>query len=280
MALPRYPARSETHTLGCTSLLRRLLPALVAIAALLASCGTPAAPALTDPNEILTRGLQATADLKSFHMELTLDGTVADPGSGQTFPLSNTSIEGDFDLEHKALSASFGVMGFSGDVRVVDDAAYVKMSLTGPQWIKSEVTPAASGDPMEAVTDPAAAIAELRTFLERDGVETRLLAEGTCGDRACYHVQLSLSADLLDEAATEAGETATLPSSMFPDGIDIDVFFDKEKLYLSRLALDLAGSEVGDVSAVLNLSRVDEAVTVEAPPADEVTEGGAGLPFP
>jgi hypothetical protein len=257
-----------------------LLPALVVLVALLAACSAPAAPVLTDPNEILTQGLQATADLKSFHMELTLDGTVTDPTSGQTFPLSNTSIEGDFDLEHKALAASFGVMGFAGDVRVVDDAAYVKMSLTGPQWIKTEVTPTASGDPMGAVTDPASAIAELRTFLERDGVETRLLDDGSCAERACYHVQVSLSADVLDEAATEAGETATLPSSMFPDGIDLDVFFDKEKLYLSRLALDLSGSEVGDVSAVLNLSKVDEAVSVEAPPADEVTEGGGGLPFP
>ena len=260
-------------------MLRRLLPAFVVLATLLAACGTPAAPALTDPNQILTQGLEATAKLKSFHMELTLDGTATDPSSGSTFPLNNTSIEGDFDLEHKALAASFGVMGFSGDVRLVGDAAYVKMSLTGPQWIKTEVTPAASGDPMGAVTDPATAIAELRTFLERDGVEATLLADGTCAERACYHVQLSLSADLLDEAAAASGETATLPSSMFPDGLDIDVFFDKEKLYLSRLALDLAGSEVGDVSAVLNLSKVDEAVSVEAPPADEVTEG-AGLPFP
>lgn len=256
----------------------RLLPALLVLAAILAACA-PAAPALTDPNEILTRGLQATAELDAFHVALELDGTVADPSSGSTFPLSGTSIEGDFDLANERLSASFAVMGFSGDVRVVDGASYVKMSLTGPKWIKSDVEATASGDPMSAVTDPAEAIAELRAFLERDGVDASLLADGTCSERPCYHVQLTVSAELLDEVATEQGETDTLPSSVLSDGLLLDLFFDKAELYLSRAALDISGGELGEVSAVLTLSNVNQAVSVEAPPADEVTEGG-GLPFP
>ena len=132
---------------------------------------------------------------------------------------------------------------------------------------------------MAAVTDPSEAIAAMRTFLERDGVETALEADGSCDDRPCYHVVLTVSPELLDAAAAEGGETATVPSELLPDGLEIDLFFDKERLHLARVALDLAGSDVGDVSAVLALTNVDEAVDGEAPPADEVTEG-EGLPFP
>ena len=264
---------------GVSLVLRRLLPALVVLGVLLAACGAPAAPTLTDPDEILAQGLEATANLKTFHLELSLDGRVTDPGSGSTFPLSGTSIEGDFDLQNQRIAATFSAMGFAGDLRLVDGASYLKMSLTGPQWIRSDIDPGASGDPMGAVTDPAAAIAELRTFLERDGVEAALEADGSCDDRPCYHVVLTVSAELLDAAAAEQGGTATVPSELLPDGLEVDLFFDKEKRYLSRVALDLAGSEVGDVSAVLTLSDVDEPVDVEAPPADEVTDG-EGLPFP
>ncbi len=259
-------------------MLRRLLPAFVVLVAILAACA-PAVPTLTDPNEIMAQGLEATGELDTFHLELELDGTVADPSSGSTFPLSGTTVTGDFDLANEKVSASFAVMGFSGDLRVVDGASYMKMSLTGPKWLKSEVEASASGDPMGAVTDPAEAIAEVRAFLERDGVEASLLADGTCNDRPCYHVQLTISAELLDELATEQGETETLPSSMLPDGLLVDLFFDKAALYLARATLDVSGSDLGEVSAVLTLSKVNEAVSVEAPPADEVTEGG-GLPFP
>lgn len=269
----------RAYVTGVSLVLRRLLPALVALGILLAACGTPAAPVLTDPDEILAQGLEATANLNSFHLQLSLDGRVTDPTSGSTFPLSGTSVEGDFDLENQRIAATFSAMGFSGDVRLVDGASYLKMSLTGPQWIKSEVAADASGDPMDALRDPAAAIAELRTFLERDGVETVLEADGSCDDRPCYHVVLTLSPELLDEAAAEQGQSQTVPSEVLPDGLEVDLFFDKEKRHLARLGLDLAGSEIGELSATLAISKVDEPVDVEAPPADEVTEGG-GLPFP
>lgn len=259
-------------------MIRRLLPVLAALAVLVAACAAPAAPALSDPNEVLAQGLEATANLKSFHMEFALDGTVADPTSGSTFSLSGTKVEGDFDLANKRASATFAAMGFDGEVRVLDGASYMKMAMLGPQWIKSDV-PDEAEDPLAAAGDMSEAIAEMRTFLDREGVSSELLADDTCDERACYHVKMTLSSELLDEAASEAGESAMLPSQLFPDGLGVDLFFDKEKLYLSRASIDLTGSDIGDVSAVLTFTNIDEAVTVEAPPADEVSEG-EGLPFP
>lgn len=260
-------------------MLRRLLPLLVVAVGLLTAC-SPAAPALTDPKEIISKGLEATANLKSFHMELTLDGTLTDPSSGSTFPLSNTSIQGDVDLADQKLAATFSVMGFSGEARFLEGASYLKVSLTGPKWVKSDVTPSASGDPTAALGDLKAAINELRTFLDRDGVDSRLLDEATCNDRACYHVKVDLSPELLDAAAAEAGQSSMAPSALLPDGLALDLFFDREKLYLSRVAIDLSGSQLGDLTAALAFTKFDEAVTIEAPPSDEVTEGSGGLPFP
>ena len=261
-------------------MIRRLLPALIVLAALVAACAAPGAPTLTDPKQVVTQGLEATANLKSFHLELSLDGSVTDPDSGATFPLSGTSIEGDFDLENSRLAATFAAMGIAGEIRVLDGASYMQLGMLGPQWIKTDVEAEASGNPLGAAADVSESINDLKAFLDREGVESELLDDATCEDRPCYHVQMTLSREVLQDAASETGEAELLPTDMFPDGLALDLFFDKERNYLARVAIDLAGSEVGDLSAVINFTQIDEAVSVEAPPADQVTEGGEGLPFP
>lgn len=260
-------------------MLRRLLPLLVVLAGILAACGA-ATPALTDPKEVISKGLEATANLKSFHMELTVDGTVKDPSSGNTFPLSGTSITGDVDLAAKKVAATFAVMGFNGEARFLDNASYLKMSLTGPKWVKSDVTPSASGNPAAALDDLKGSIDQLRTFLDRDGVDSRLLDGATCNDRPCYHVKVTLSPALLDAAAADAGQSSMKPRQLLPNGLALDLFFDREKLYLSRVAVDLTGSQVGDLNAALSFTKFDEGVTIDAPPSDQVTEGAGGLTLP
>jgi hypothetical protein len=260
-------------------MLRRLLPLFVVLAGLLAACA-PTTPALTDPKEIIAKGLEATASLKSAHMELTVDGTLTDPSSGSTFPLSNTSVEGDVDLANQKLAATFRVMGFTGEARFIDRSSYVKLGLTGPKWVKADAAASAFGLPVGALGDVQGAITELRAFLERDGVESRLLDEATCSDRACYHVKVDLSPELLDAAAADAGQSSMTPSELLPEGVALDLYFDREKLYLSRVAIDLTGSQVGDVTASLAFTKFDESVTIDAPPPDQVTEAPSGLPFP
>jgi hypothetical protein len=258
-------------------MLRRLLP-LLALAGMLAACAG-SSPALSDPKEIIAKGLEATANLKSFHLELTVDGTAKDPSSGTSIPLSGTSVTGDVDLAAKKVGAAFSLAGISGEARLIDTAAYLKTALTGPGWVKSDVTPTASSDPLAALGDLKASIEKVRAFLDRDGVESRLLDQATCNDRACYHVKVTISPELLDTTAADAGQSSMAPSTLLPDGLALDLFFDREKLYLSRVAVDLTGSKVGDVSAALAFTKFDEPVTIDAPPPDQVTEGG-GLTLP
>lgn len=260
-------------------MLRRLLPLLVLLAGMLAACAA-SAPALTDPKEIISKGLEATANLKSFHVELTVDGTAKDPSSGSTIPLSGTSINGDVDLGAKKLAVTFSLAGaISGEARLIDNATYLKTALAGPGWVKSDVTPTASSDPLAALDNLKASIDQLRSFLDRDGVDSRLLDQATCNDRACYHVKVTISPELLDAAAANVGQSSMAPSALLPDGLSLDLFFDREKLYLSRVAVDVSGGQVGDVSAALAFTKFDQPVTIDAPPPDQVTDGG-GLTLP
>jgi hypothetical protein len=200
--------------------------------------------------------------------------------AGAPGPVDPAAFQQAVDLANQKLAATFSVMGFSGEARLLDGASYLKVSLTGPKWVKSDVTPSASGDPTAALGDLKAAINELRTFLDRDGVDSRLLDEATCNDRACYHVKVTISPELLDTTAADAGQSSMAPSTLLPDGLALDLFFDREKLYLSRVAVDLSGSQLGDLTAALAFTKFDEAVTIEAPPSDEVTDTGSGLTLP
>jgi hypothetical protein len=251
---------------------------MVLLGGMLAACAS-STPALSDPKEVIAKGLQATADLKSFHLELTVDGTAKDPTSRTTISLSGTSVTGDVDLSARKVGAIFSLVGITGEARLIDNAAYLKTAFTGPGWVKSDVTPTASSDPVAALGDLKASIEKVRAFLDRDGVESRLLDQATCNDRACYHVQVTISPGLLDSAAADAGQSSMAPSTLLPDGLALDLFFDRAQLYLSRVAVDLSGSKLGDVSAVLAFTKFDQPVTVDAPPADQVTEGD-GLTLP
>ena len=105
----------------------RRLPAafaLVAVAAIsLTACsGTPSAPALTTPDDIITAALKSTEGAKSFHADATVDGNLSGDlmgsGTSQSFNLAGTTASADVDLANKAVHASFAVpalLGLSGD---------------------------------------------------------------------------------------------------------------------------------------------------------------------
>ena len=178
-------------------MLRRLAPALIVMLAVLAACqGTPA---LTDPAEIITQGFDATADLKSFHVSVAVDGTVTEPESGGTFSLEGPTLEADIDIDGEQLSFSFAVpamMGLAGELRIVGHDAWVKVSMLGTKWQHmdlGEFLPGASAAPSAmASPDIQAMIDEVRDFLAKDGVLTTKEEDVNCGDRKCYHVQVTV----------------------------------------------------------------------------------------
>ena len=113
-------------------MLRRLAPAMVVMLAVLAACqGTPA---LTDPTDIITQGLEATTSLKSFHVSLALDGSITMPETGGSIDLGSTSLEADVDIGGKQAHLNFAVpafLGLSGEALLIGQDLWVKTSMGG-----------------------------------------------------------------------------------------------------------------------------------------------------
>lgn len=257
-------------------MLRRLAPVLLAMVAVLVACQST--PAYTDPTDIITKGLEATTSLKSFHMSLALDGTFKMSPTGGTVNLGSTSLDADVDISAKQAHLSFAVpalLGVTGDVILIGKDLWVKTSMGGDKYshMSSNIT-GVSFQP-SASPDTAAMVKQVKDFLAKDGVVTKKLADVACGDRQCYQVSVSIPSSLMKDA----GSVASLdPSTVFGDALVLNLLFDREKLWLTSVSTDVASDKLGTFSVTLNFSKFDEAVTVSPPPDAQVTEGE--FPFP
>ena len=255
-----------------------LLVALITSLALAACASAPAAPPLTDPKEILVKSVEALAKAKSVHLAASLTGTFNGDlmGSGQAteFRLDGTTAEGDLDIAGKKFRLSFSVpafLGLNGELIQVGQNTYVKTSLTGAKYQKET----SAELPVDEVTDPAKAGEGIRQFLELPGITPTKVADATCGDnKDCYQVEIDLSSE----------DLAALESSVPAAGADLDdaaikmtFGVEKETLRMSKLVLSVTAGTQGSADLTLNMTKWDEAVTVNEPPADQVSEGGGLL---
>ena len=259
------------------SVFRRLIPIFAASALLLAACGqsAPPTPAL-DANQIITKGLEATTKLQSLHLDVALDGQLTLPQLGGV-RLSDSTLGGDLDLARKLAHLTFSLpklFGLAGEVIVTGPATYIKTTLTGAKWQKQDNT---TGGSIPEVQDPTKALAELGTFLKKDGVEARKLADAKCGDANCYQVELTIPSALLDGAAVSAGTSA---SEVIGDALVLNLQFDREKLYLTTVSTSIDNAQAGTFSATISLSGFDQPVTISEPPASDVEASGGGFTLP
>jgi hypothetical protein len=259
--------------------LRRFTPALAAATLLLAACAG-AGPAITDPKEIVTTGLEATAELTSVHVVLSVDGTATIPDLGGELNLSGTELDGDIDLENERAHLEFSVppmFGLTGEIIQIGQESYMKTSLTGAMWSKST---AEEGGPVSEAMDPQEQLDEVREFLDEDGVQVEKLDDTDCGDGTCYAVRMTIPAEVLAESG-DGGEGGALDPGELAGGEDLvlNLLFDRQENWLVELSTALSAESVGELTLTLTLSDFNQSVEVEAPPADEVTEDGGGLPF-
>jgi hypothetical protein len=261
-----------------SSITSRLAPAVALLALLsfgLAACSS-AAPAVSDPKEILTKGVANLEGTKSFHMDLGLAGSIklnlggsASAGSGTPFPLDGTSVVGDVDVAGKkiALTASVpALMGFKADVIVADNAAYVRAPLLTQSnlWVKTPIT----GSAASTVTDPQKTIDEMKKFLDQPGVNPTKQADEKVGDQDCYKVTFTIPASSINSAAGAAA--SQLPGGVKVGDLSATAWVRKSDMKLTKLAADVPLGDMGTPSLTLTLSKFDEPVTITAPPADQV----------
>ena len=124
-----------------------LLTLVGSLALIAAACGpsTPAAPALTDPIDILVKSAETLSTTKTVHIEVAVSGSVnvdlMGTGTTSAFPLDGTTATADVDVVNKNAKATFaapGLLGINGELIQVGTTSYVKTSLTGAKYQKQE----------------------------------------------------------------------------------------------------------------------------------------------
>ncbi|HEU4572364.1 MAG TPA: hypothetical protein VFR93_06730 [Candidatus Limnocylindrales bacterium] len=263
-------------------------PALLALASLLvvfaAACqGAPAAPALTDPKEILTKSVASLKDVKTFHVDAELSGKVnADiagtggSGSGSQFDLAGTKGTLDVDTANKKVHATASIpalLNTALEAIVLPDSLYYKV--TGPLGSGDTYTkvPVESAAASQVPTDPQQAISELQSALDKLPSPPTKQADAKCGNVDCYDVQIKLT-----EADLASLSPSAAPSGFTNGAITVDVFSQKSDLRPVKVVATMSSTEMGTATLTLGLTY-DVSLNIQAPPADQVTEA-SGLPIP
>jgi hypothetical protein len=256
---------------------RRPLLAIATIAATLslvvAACSSPAAPALTDPTEILSKTAESFKNVTTVEVVGALTGSLEMAELGGDFDLSSVTIAGAFDIPNqkgKLVIDAPSLLNTKLEALVVDGFAYVKVggplaSLIGLEpgkYVKTEI-PEESGD---AVSDPSQVAEEIDKAREQiDELPTpEKLPDEKCGDQDCYHIRISADADELKSLSPEAG--------MVGEGsATIDIWSRKSDLRPAKVQISVTSPETGTIGATFDF-KYDVTVDVSAPPADQVTE--------
>jgi hypothetical protein len=251
-----------------------------------------------DASSIITGVINGGADIKSFHIKLAVSGTIkaaalqSTAGSAgaaitQDLVLDGTSLEGDVDVANSAAHLAFNVppvaalgnMPLSGDLILVDNALYYKVSLLGPKYTKTDLgsltslspvavpTPGASG--MASVTDE---ITKLRAAMDAAGVKATLVGVDQVGGKDAYHITITGLSDYLNAQIAAQASAAT---TMTIDSASVDFWVYKDSSRFAQLEIKGASSSFGNIDLTLTVTNYDQPVTIAAPAASDIGTGTA-----
>jgi len=253
------------------------LTLLASIAAVATACGgTPAAPELTDPVDILVRSAESLQGVKSFRADLALSGSINIDlmGSGATsaFPLDNTTATAEVDTAGGNARLTFaapGILGLSGELIQIGSTTYVKTSLTGSQYSKEE----SAGDlPTDAVEFSDDDLEEMRTALAKPELAPTKGDDIACGDKTCYAVVFDLTSAELAALGADDLPTDELPADISQASISMTVRVEKDTLRPAGVTVTADLGSEGSIELDITLSRWDEAFSISAPPDAEVAQ--------
>jgi hypothetical protein len=269
----------------------KLIAALAVGATLaLSACQAAASPTPTpiaDPGEILTKATAAMAGVKTLHLQLDLSGTVkldlTGTGSGGPLDLKGTTGAVDLDVASKSLHATVtapGLLNSGIDAIVTTDAAYYKVTgglSQGTKYTKIAFPASVSGPAASASPDASAAMSALQSALASFKPQLDKLpkptkgADQTCGDTTCYTIDYHIT-------STDLAALASPGASATPGDVTAQLLVRQNDFRLSKVTLGVTSTDQVNLTLAI-AATYDQPVTITAPPADQVTEGG-GLPFP
>lgn len=251
-----------------------------------------------DPSSIITQMVSSGPDVKSFHIKITVGGTIksdalSGAGAGTDNPLGGlslgdikldgTTIEGDVDVAnqaaHLALTvppiAALGGIPIAGDVIVKDAALYYKIDMLGPKYTKTDFGSLTSDLPVAVPTPGASGLAglqdevtKLRQQLDDAGVKATLVGVENVAGKDAYHINLSVPIDKLNEQI--AGAAASAASDMKIDSASVDFWVYKDNNAPAKLQIKAASSAIGNLDVLVTVTDYDKPVTISAPPASQI----------
>lgn len=252
---------------------RHLTLLVVAMTLVLTACGsTPQKPELTDPREIIAAAATEAAAAQGVHIDASVDGSITldllglGTGGGPV-DLTGSTLKADLALRSGDARIIFAVgSALRGELRSVAGVAYVKTTLTGAQY---QVQAGAPTIPPNAIP---AALNTLLDVLEQPDLELVKAADVDCAGGRCYRVTLALT--LAQLGALGVDLPIALPSDLESATVDLTVDVTRDTNDLSGLEAVLTQGDGQALTLVATFTKWDEAVAVEAPPADQVAPAG------
>ena len=259
------PALSAVHPA------RRTLAAAFALVLLTAAACSPTKPAITDPVKILQAGASSLGEMKSFHLRGAIDGevplSIGGQGGGAPLPLKGTTLDGDVDVAAGALAVELlapSLFNLRANLVVADGSLYLKAPvITGDSWVRQ---PVAGG----AGIDPGAALDGLATLLARPELKPENLPDVRCAGTDCYSVRFTVPAGEITDALGSVGSFIPGLSGDAVGDATVTVGVRKDNLQLATLGLEVPAGGKKPLDIHLELSKVDQPVTISPPPADQV----------
>jgi hypothetical protein len=246
----------------------------VVLAGSLLGFGPLAAPVppdkVTDPREMIARGLQATLDATAIHLEGTIDGTIpGDLVDRGPAPVSfdGTTIAAEARPKDAKTATHVVIPGLAValDTISVWDALWFRTEPDGP-WVRASVGGVAADAGVDV--NPLTLVDRLRSYLARPGLSptaSDVPCPGVAG--TCRHVVLDAGNDpaaLLAVMLPDEREAA-LPEVSTVITVDAEV----ATLRPVRIVLDMRSADGGvDLRVVLDASGWDDpAIVIDEPPA-------------
>jgi len=251
----------------------RPLAAVAAGALLLAGCGGPtaadptqptattaapaapseSAPPTTGPDAPADESVDAFIDLVSTAKMTTYTMDMAMTTEVQGTPMELSSA-GTFDTTDPAKPRSHLTMNVSGlemEMITVDGDYFMKMGMTGDQWMKMDA---------ESAQDMAGSAApDFSTWAEsaRDTIEAvELVGDDTVGGVAVKHYRLTMTPDAMADFGVEDSDLADAT-------LGYDVWVDAEG-FTRQFDVALAGGEM-PMDMMATLDNFNEPVDIQAP---------------
>ena len=250
--------------------------------------GTGAAvSAQDDPSQLLSQALTATSTATSFHFLATADGTL---NLGQLMgntplPISGTKAEGDVSVNPQAAQLTFAVplgspaLAISGGLIYPNDGSvYIKLALpmasADDLWHKistGSTIPDLTASPAPGGPDMAT---QIQQALTESGAVLTNEGDTPCAAGTCTKLHLEVPASALDSTVgTVLPMASAAPSAPAAAPIPVDILIDNATTRIDSVSTHVVDATTGtDLTVGIQLSNYDAAVTIAAPPADQVTD--------